>query len=95
MSKKDLLTKPKPKDQPSDEDIDAFVTGGVGRDTEIQKSVSDENRNAVKMARLTVDLPDSAHLAFKLACTKARTKMNEELRIFIYRRTQELEQTAG
>ena len=50
---------------------------------------------AVKMARLTVDLPDDAHLAFKLACTKARTKMNEELRIFIYRRTQELEKAAA
>lgn len=95
MSKKDLLTKPKPKNHPSDEDIDAFVNGGVGKDTEIQKSVSDENRNAAKMARLTVDLPDDAHLAFKLACTKARTKMNEELRTFIYRRTQELEQTVG
>ena len=95
MSKKDLLTKLQPKDPPSNEDIDAFVNGGVGKDTETQKSVSDEIRTAVKMARLTVDLPDDAHLAFKLACTKARTKMNEELRIFIYRRTQELEQTAG
>ena len=95
MSKKDLLTKLKPKDQPSDEDIAAFVSGGVGKDTEIQKSVSDENRKAVKMARLTVDLPDDAHLAFKLACTKARTKMNEELRTFIYRRTHELEQAVG
>ena len=95
MSKKDLLTKPRPKGQPSDKDIDTFVNAGRGKDTEIQKSVSNETHNAVRMARLTVDLPDDAHLAFKLACTKARTKMNEELRTFIYRRTQELEQTAG
>ena len=43
MSKKDLLTKLQPKDRPSDEDIDAFVNGGVGKDTETQKSVSDED----------------------------------------------------
>jgi hypothetical protein len=47
------------------------------------------------MARLTVDLPDNEHLAFKLACTKVRTKMNEEIRQFIIKRTAQLEQKAG
>jgi len=43
------------------------------------------------MARLTVDLPRDLHRRFKIACVLADTKMNEEIRSFIIRRSAELE----
>ena len=90
------MEKPRPPKQPTDEQADAFVAGGTGNDSkETQKNMNTEKRVSVKMARLTVDLPDDEHLAFKLACTRVRTKMNEEIRQFITRRTAELEQAAG
>ena len=46
---------------------------------------------AEKKARLTVDLTADDHAAFKLACVKARVKMNDEIRQFITKRTAELE----
>ncbi|MXW08326.1 MAG: hypothetical protein F4Z78_00730 [Gammaproteobacteria bacterium] len=42
-------------------------------------------------SRLTVDLPREQHRRFKIACTVAGTKMNDEIRRFIDRRCAELE----
>ena len=47
------------------------------------------------MARLTVDLPETVHLRFKVACARSRRKMVQELRDFIERRTVELEGLSG
>lgn len=47
------------------------------------------------MARLTVDLPESVHLRFKIACARSRRKMVQELREFIEQRTVELEAQSG
>ena len=84
MSKK-TLTKPVPNRHPTSDDIDTFVRGGAGSDTELQIDVKQEH------ARLTVDLPRAQHRRFKIACTVAGTKMNDEIRRFIDRRCAELE----
>ena len=92
MSKKDLI-KQLPKRQPTSDEIDTFVRGGAGKDTEKQHSVSTEIKKSVQVetARLTVDLPRDMHRRFKIACTVAGTKMNDEIRQFIDRRSVELE----
>ena len=92
MSKKDL-TKPPPNRQPTSDEIDTFVRGGVGKDTEKQVPVKPETQTLVKTgnSRLTVDLPREQHRRFKIACTVAGTKMNDEIRRFIDRRCAELE----
>ena len=92
MSKKDL-TKPIPNRQPTSDEIDTFVRAGAGNDTVKQDSVNTELKNSVRSetARLTVDLPRDMHRRFKIACTVAGTKMNDEIRQFIDRRSVELE----
>ena len=92
MSKKDLI-KPLPKRQPTSDEINTFVRGGARKDTEKQHSVSTEIKKSVQVetARLTVDLPRDMHRRFKIACTVAGTKMNDEIRQFIDRRSVELE----
>ncbi len=92
MSKKDL-TKPLPNRQPTSDEIDTFVRDGVGKDTEKQVPVKPEAQTLVKTgnSRLTVDLPREQHRRFKIACTVAGTKMNDEIRRFIDRRCAELE----
>ena len=78
MSKKDLA-KPRPRRQPTDREIASFVQGGTGQDTAGEDT-----------ARLTVDLPRETHRRFKAACAIAGTKMNDEIRRFIERRSVEL-----
>ena len=92
MSKKNL-TKPIPNKQPTSDEIDTFVRGGAGRKTEKQSSVNTESKTSVKpeYSRLTVDLPQAQHRRFKIACTVAGAKMNDEIRRFIDRRCAELE----
>ena len=89
MSKKSL-TKPIPNRQPTSDEMDTF---GGGRHTEKQSSVNTESKTSVKpeSSRLTVDLPRAQHRRFKIACTVAGTKMNDEIRRFIDRRCAELE----
>ena len=95
MSKKDLM-KPIPKRQPTSDEIDAFVRRGGGKDTETKNSANTEIKTPVQVetARLTVDLPRDMHRRFKIACTVAGTKMNDEIRRFIDRRSTELETSA-
>ena len=92
MSKKNL-TKPAARRQLTPDQITQFVHGGPGKDEETQKPSKTERKISAKeeMARLTVDLPRSAHRRFKLACVMADTKMNIELRRMIEQRCAELE----
>ena len=92
MSKKDL-TKPLPKRQPTPDEMDAFIRRGAGKDKETHISVKTGTKNSVQVenTRLTVDLPRDMHRRFKIACTVADTKMNDEIRRFIDRRSAELE----
>lgn len=69
-------------------------------DTEIREHGGTENRQsadaeilvlAEPIVRLTVDLPEQAHLRFKAACALSRRTMVQEVRDLIERRTAELE----
>jgi len=60
--------------------------------TEIQNSVADQQAQATDgVVRLTIDLPESVHTRFKVACAVARRKMVQEVRRLIEERTAELE----
>lgn len=95
MSKKTFSAAPKPKQQPTDDQILAFERGGAGHDTTradkpVAKTMPDEPTK-----RLSLDLPASLHTRFKTACSATDRKMVGELQAFIEHRTQELEEDAG
>lgn len=95
MSKKTFSAAPKPKQQPTDDQILAFERGGAGHDTTradkpVAKTMPDEPTK-----RLSLDLPASLHTRFKTACSAMDRKMVGELQAFIEQRTQELEEDAG
>lgn len=84
MSKKAFGSAPKPK-SPSDDQILAFERGGKGHDTPVKaKSVE-------PVKRLSLDLPQSLHTRFKIACATKGLKMSGEVLTFIEKRTTELE----
>lgn len=66
---------------PSPKQIDAFVSGGAGTD----------NKETEPTRRLSIDLPESLHTRFKVACAKTRAKMAPEIIAFIEKRVEELE----
>lgn len=95
MSKKTFSAAPKPKQQPTDDQILAFERGGTGHDTTqsvkpVAKSAPDEPTK-----RLSLDLPARMHTRFKTACSATDRKMVGELQAYIEVRTQELEDEAG
>ena len=95
MSKKTFSAAPKPRQQPTDDQILAFERGGAGHDTTradkpVAKTMPDEPAK-----RLSLDLPASLHTRFKTACSATDRKMVGELQAFIEQRTQELEEDAG
>ena len=62
----------------------------VGGKTETRKNGNTEKqKSGVKLARLTIDVPDELHGMFKAACAKNRTKMRDEVLAFIEKWTQE------
>lgn len=95
MSKKTFSAAPKPKQQPTDDQILAFERGGAGHDTtrvekSVVRTVPDEPTK-----RLSLDLPESSHTRFKTACSATGRKMVAEISAFIEARTVELEDEAG
>jgi hypothetical protein len=62
------------------------------KDTKPQLGVSTKEGQAERTRRLSIDLPESWHRRFKIACTKADKKMIDEVSEFIKRRTLELEE---
>ena len=93
---KEDLKKPPPARKPTPSQVEKYIEGGSGRDTEMQDSVSTVTKTYLKpgASRLTVDLPRSLHRRFKIACTIAEIKMNDEIRQLIDRRCAELETSA-
>lgn len=89
------------KREPTDEEIEAFESGGPGTDQPEEKP--DNSVKAGKAAndapeptkRLSLDLPQSVHRRFRTACSAADTKMAREIMNFIERRTRQLEEKAG
>lgn len=80
MAKKSFKTVPQAK-QPTPEQVAAFTKGGAGTD----KKLDEPTR------RVSIDVPESLHTRFKVACAKSRAKMAPEIIAFIEKRTQELE----
>lgn len=83
MATKSFKTVPK-KRVPSPEQVEAYVSGGAGTDKQ-----SDE-----PMKRVSIDVPESLHTRFKVACAKTRSKMAPEIIAFIEKRVIELENEA-
>src|SRR6516165_2885718 len=59
--------------------------------TNLGLGVATKGGTAERTRRLSIDLPESWHRRFKIACTRADKKMIEEVTEFIKRRTLELE----
>ena len=95
MSKKTFSTAPKPKQQPTDDQILAFERGGAGHDTTQGVKPATKAEPVEPTKRLSLDLPASLHTRFKTACSATDRKMVGELQVFIEKRTQELEDEAG
>jgi hypothetical protein len=65
---------------------------GMGKPSDAGLRVTTKQGNAEPSRRLSIDLPESWHRRFKIACTRADKKMIDEVSEFIKRRTLELEQ---
>ena len=92
MSKKSFASAPKPKIQPTADEITAFEQGGLGHDLKPTKS---EPKSIEPTKRLSLDLPASIHTRFKTACSATNRKMVTEIQCFIESRIAELEAEAG
>ena len=78
------------------QEIQTYVSSGAGHDT--RSNVP--NRMALQTTaeptkRLSLDLPQSLHKRFKLACIATDRSMVAELQTFIEHRTEKLEKKAG
>jgi len=80
MAKKNFKAAPQAK-QPTPEQVAAFTKGGVGTD----------KANEEPTRRVSIDIPESLHTRFKVACAKSRNKMAPEIVAFIKKRVLELE----
>ena len=95
MSKKTFSAAPKPKQQPTDDQILAYERGGAGHDTTRANDQKSKPEREEPSKRLSLDLPASMHTRFKTACSATGRKMVSELQAFIEQRTAELEDEAG
>ena len=95
MSKKTFSAAPKPKTQPTDDQILAFERGGTGYDTTSAVKAPANTSTSEPSKRLSLDLPASTHRRFKTACSATNRKMVSEIQEFIEARTTELESEAG
>ena len=80
MAKKSFKTAPV-RTRPTPEQIEQFTKGGKGTDNALDEP----------MKRISIDVPESLHTRFKVACAKARAKMAPEIIAFLEKRVEELE----
>ena len=64
----------------------------MGKSSDAGLGISTKSGKSERTRRLSIDLPESWHRRFKIACTRADKKMIDEVTEFIKRRTLELEQ---
>lgn len=95
MSKKTFSAAPKPKHQPTDDQIFEFERSGAGHDTMRPQKAAVKTTSDEPTKRLSLDLPASLHTRFKTACSAADRKMVGELQAYIEVRTKELEDEVG
>ncbi|GAW87872.1 conserved hypothetical protein [Bathymodiolus platifrons methanotrophic gill symbiont] len=96
MAKKSFQKAPKPQNHVSQADIEAFEKGGVGKDKTThphKPTFMGDKKEPLK--RLSIDLPESTHKRFKVACTATSHKMTKEIEKFILEKTIEFEKEAG
>lgn len=93
MPKKNFQKAPKPNNQPSIADIEAFEKGGAGQDHKphTHNTTNVGTGEPVKTKRLSIDLPEKTHLRFKTICAANGLKMTREIENFIKQRCDELE----
>ncbi len=93
MAGKNFQKAPKPKNQVSPDDIEAYENGGMGHDKNPQthKPTNVGIANNGKLKRLSLDIPESVHLRFKTACSATGRKMTKEIEALILKRCKELE----
>lgn len=89
MAKKSFKSLPQARQQPTAEQIESFVNNGTGTDQTGKEQTQDEPTR-----RLSIDVPESLHTRFKVACAKTRAKMAPEIIAFIEKRVRELENNA-
>ena len=81
MARKSFKSAPVKAQQPTDAQIEQYTKGGKGTD-----NTPDEPTK-----RLSIDVPESLHTRFKVACAKSQIKMAPEIIAFMERRIAELE----
>jgi hypothetical protein len=77
--------------QPTNVERVAPTNVEMGKPSDAGLGVSAKPGKAEPTRRLSIDVPESWHRRFKIACTRADKKMIEEVTEFIKRRTVELE----
>ena len=98
MPRKNFQQAPSPKinNEFSEDQINAFEKSGVGHDSKPQTHIPTKETSPTEpTTRLSIDLPKSDHLRFKIACSAARTTMLAEVKQFIKKQTVILEEKAG
>ena len=99
MANKNFQQAPKKPNNPTPEQIDAFVKGdGAGQPNPQKRKTTNVGKKVVEagpLKRLSVDLPENTHLRFKTVCSATGKKMTREIEEFINRRIAELEKETG
>ena len=75
---------PKTNNELSDDQIKAFEKSGVGHDSKPQIHIlTKEGSLSEPTTRLSIDLPESDHLRFKVACSATKRTMVAEVKELI------------
>jgi hypothetical protein len=81
-----------PNPQPTSVEKVTPTNGEMGNPPDAGLGVTTKHGKAEPTRRLSIDLPESWHRRFKIACTRGDKKMIDEVTEFIKRRTLELEE---
>lgn len=98
MAKKTFASAPKPKNPQLDEAIDGFVKSGPGKDETKTKAApakaetrpSAANEEAEPMKKLSVDIPESLKLEYKVLCAQHQLKIRDDIEGLIAKRVKQL-----
>lgn len=75
MTGKKIKISPKPNNRNSVQDVEEWVNNRNLNDIQYKEDIKPE-----KMKRLTIDIPESLHIAIKSACAMRGTKIADEVR---------------
>ncbi len=86
------ITAARPKPQPTQGEVEQFVAKGRGADN---RPTAPQAAPKGPTKKLTLEIPDTLHTRFKIACAATQRKMVQELTALIESRTAELEKDVG